>query len=1374
MKLTPKIQILSKIICSSAPSEKSKEKQFALLNILKRKTIYPLLFLLSFIISSEGWGQTTRYWVGGASGNINAGSNWSGTSGGAAGSGTITFANNDILIIDANSGAENITITVNAGNPLVIGKLQVKGNKNVTLTNPSNATTGITIGAAASDAFVIEAGSTVILSGFSSTYTFPFLLHSTSGVTANIDGTLRRNAHSTFTRGALATCNFNAGSTYVHNGSDGTLPTATWAATSTLQIEQNITDGSFTQNFGNVVVNGSAGFIMHTGSSVYTHSIQGSFTMNSSGIVTVKNNSYNATLTINGNLNITGSGTFRIDAQTTASSATKRVVVNGDFSQSNGIMSISNASSTTITTNSVFAILEVKGNFIHTAGTLTQTAADADYVARIELTSTNTQTIESTGRTVSGSALLPFEVKQTTANGVCVVPAGKTFVNLGGAFTITNNTSTTSDFTINGTFRRSGTAAVTFFDATVANGGTYEHNTTGASGIPSVTWADGSTLLVSNAPDLTNMNQSFWNITYNNSSASTEIINTDAFEVRNILSLPSTNTGTITLVSLATGRTNSIATLNLAGGTFNMTTSSETSGLTGSVNVSGGTFNMGTSSGAPTITGNVNISGGTFNMAASTAAPTITGNVNVNGGNFYAVAAGIGTVTSTINGNVTISGGMFYVTGNTAITVHILDLNGNLELNNNGVIEFNPIAAATGAGRLYFSGDLTISGGTMQRTQTATDGTTGIYFDGTTQTFTWSGGSLTGAVPNRFYTNGVTSINEIYSSSTAQTTVNGTAGSPAIGSAWPTSGTVIKNLTINNAAGVTLSTTKTVNETLTLANGTFTLSNALTMANNSHIIRSGGNLSAAPSFGANVNVTYAQHTSSITTGVELPDSAAQILNNLTVENSNGVVLNKNILTKGNLGITGQLTCPAENRITVKGSLNNTGTITLQSNSSGTATILTEGSVAGAGTFNVQQYFPESSAAQIVTNGRNWYISSPVSNAQGSVFLAAPNNVMWEYNESTNNWDAVVSVSSLSTGKGYIANIKNDNADSVYTFTGGMFNNGPVSFSNLTYTTSNPKKGYHLIGNPYPSYLNPTSALKDNTTGLEATIWYRTFDGTANAYKFETYNYQSGAGTTGLSKNIPPMQSFWLRVTGGTNSIEFTNAMRNHKQAGDPNLKSLNNNLMRLFLTNTNSQSDEQIILFNDMAGTGFNNWDSEKQMSGNIPQLWSIESGKNLVINSMPEITNGLTIPLFMNIPTAGNHTISFNLNDFDQTTTVWLQDLSLGNMHDIRTGDYNFTSVVVSNNNRFVLVFDNVITGSETIATSSPLTIYSNEDMIYVNSPENGLIQVWDITGRLVAAKDAVPGLNTLQISVANGIYVVRVASGSQIKTAKVVLWNK
>ena len=96
----------------------------------------------------------------------------------------------------------------------------------------------------------------------------------------------------------------------------------------------------------------------------------------------------------------------------------------------------------------------------------------------------------------------------------------------------------------------------------------------------------------------------------------------------------------------------------------------------------------------------------------------------------------------------------------------------------------------------------------------------------------------------------------------------------------------LNNLTINNAAGITLGGAVTVNGTLALTNGLVNNGANLTMADGATIIRSAGSLTNAPTFAGTVNLTYSG-ASPINTGYEIPTSATA-LNNLTT-NTGGVL-----------------------------------------------------------------------------------------------------------------------------------------------------------------------------------------------------------------------------------------------------------------------------------------------------------------------------------------------------------------------------------------------------------------------------------------------------------------------------------------------------
>jgi hypothetical protein len=330
-------------------------------------------------------------------------------------------------------------------------------------------------------------------------FTVPSTFTVTSPTTdVSNNGTITRTTSGSNNWGALS---FASGATYVHNTSGGgTLPSATWNANSTLQIDASLAADQFTQTFGNVTVNNTAAFFISTTNATYTGSIAGNFTHNSSGAISLKNSSWDATFTIGGNLSITGGGTLRImEGVGTSLAKSHKIIVNGSFSLSSGTLNLSNE---TGASSSAFALLEVKGNFTHTGGTISETAASASLVTRITLTgTTGTQALESTGQTNSISFIV------AGSNAQCVISATKTFtLSSGSSMTIGAGTSA-PDLSVSGTFLNQSSTALTVASATITinNGGTYVHNTTSSAGTPLdvTSFSSGSTMIYRGSSTLT-------------------------------------------------------------------------------------------------------------------------------------------------------------------------------------------------------------------------------------------------------------------------------------------------------------------------------------------------------------------------------------------------------------------------------------------------------------------------------------------------------------------------------------------------------------------------------------------------------------------------------------------------------------------------------------------------------------------------------------------------------------------------------------------------------------------------------------------------------------------------------------------------------
>ncbi|WP_445716438.1 T9SS type A sorting domain-containing protein [Flavobacterium sp.] len=522
-------------------------------------------------------------------------------------------------------------------------------------------------------------------------------------------------------------------------------------------------------------------------------------------------------------------------------------------------------------TTKTFAYLLLKGNFLASKNgiiylmLLFSLMVQGQNVGDYRTKATGNWNAAATWETWNGSAWEESGTP-TSSNGVISILNGHTVtvtenvtvdqvvIEAGGQVTLSGGTLTVSngpgdDFIIFGTYRRtSNTTTMSINSGAIvrcANGGIYEH-AVGASGasIPTITWEDESIFRFS--PTI-NVSSSATNL---NQSFGIFEINCPNQTSNNVIVTPGNVRNEFRVLNTNTG---SFQLLNIT--------------INGSYVQSGGTIKVRNSSGAgvANIGGNFSLDGGTFritdaNGSSNAVTLNVDGNFTMSGGTFIFCATGStsGPAFASIKGNVTISGGSF-------------------------------------------------AGGFLRDAS-------GFYFNGQSseQTLTF-GLSLSSGVLDRFYyrsaAGGPTGLSEIYNGTSAQNTITGSGASPGAGwSAWPTTGSLIKNLTINNPAGVTLSTAKVINTAL---------------------FRTSGALSGTP------NVSYASEatlhyngTGAITTAdKEFPSSNGPT--NFVVSNPGGVTLHANRTLTGNLTVNNSGVLDLVANILNRGSEG--GTLTLEDN-----------------------------------------------------------------------------------------------------------------------------------------------------------------------------------------------------------------------------------------------------------------------------------------------------------------------------------------------------------------------------------------------------------------------------------------------------------
>ena len=469
---------------------------------------------------------------------------------------------------------------------------------------------------------------------------------------------------------------------------------------------------------------------------------------------------------------------------------------------------------------------------------------------------------------------------------------------------------------------------------------------------------------------------------------------------------------------------------------------------------------------------------------------------------------------------------------------------------------------------------------------------------------------------------------------------------------------------------------------------------------------------------------------------------------------------------------------------------NTSSLNIESNATnGTGTFVDKnlnGGLTVSGTTSVQQYL-----TGVATKGSGrqwWYVSSPVSGALSGVFTPSGANNLGYYNETlaTPAYVQITDdVTPLEVGRGYLAQLKSNNT---YVYSGTL-NNGTVSLTPTRTGTTASARGFNLIGNPYPSYLNWNST--DITkTNLRPTIWYRTLSkgSTNGTMTFDTYDgiTATGNGATGVvSEYIPPMQGFWVKMDKDNKpaSLVFKNAARSHQNVSTNQLKapSLKNNEYQILRLKVNSSNagDETIIVGNNGATDDYDNFDSDKMSNYNpsVPEIYTVASGRELVINHLNSITTDKTLALGFRPGQAGTFTLEASQFDNIDARVILLDKLKNTEQELTAGTSYSFTSDSIATNDRFVISFlPNVANGLDFSEDNGKLNVYCTPDnriqLIYHGQlNEKNAVSVYNIAGQKLSTQKLGKTETELAGTYQPGVYMIRLTDGSRTITRKLII---
>ena len=503
------LPVIGGSVKSDIGEENNKPKRMK--QTLLQKGSFLIIFLT--LLSSQSFGAT-KTWTAGASGSWALGTNWSG--------GTIPVAGDDIVINPTG------VWTISNVPSISLNSISIGGSSTVRLTG--NGATVITINNAnVTVALNISAGRTLFL-GNSTAASAVTITFQTITTAATISGTLTNTAASTITAnvgtinvtgtisnagtvtGVAASIVFAAGGTYIHNQNGGTIPTATWNATSNCNIT-GITNatlaGGLNQTFGNLNINcaGLTAPVTLTQSGAVT--VQGNLLIQgTSAVNTITLNPAANALTVNGTTTINTGGFFNDNNDagvntftgsitlggsggfTTINTTAARLLINGGIIQG----SSSNFSTGTVTFGANQSISGAGAGLVTLGDVLIGNNFNVTNQITVNITNTlNGLNGSSTWSNANGSVLNYSGAGMPMTTGAFTVNTATNTVNYNAAGVQMINNTTYSNLTISGSGTKTLQGNTTVGNNLNVSAGTFDLGTTattlGITGTATITGA---------------------------------------------------------------------------------------------------------------------------------------------------------------------------------------------------------------------------------------------------------------------------------------------------------------------------------------------------------------------------------------------------------------------------------------------------------------------------------------------------------------------------------------------------------------------------------------------------------------------------------------------------------------------------------------------------------------------------------------------------------------------------------------------------------------------------------------------------------------------------------------------------------------------
>jgi hypothetical protein len=419
-------------------------------------------------------------------------------------------------------------------------------------------------------------------------------------------------------------------------------------------------------------------------------------------------------------------------------------------------------------------------------------------------------------------------------------------------------------------------------------------------------------------------------------------------------------------------------------------------------------------------------------------------------------------------------------------------------------------------------------------------------------------------------------------------------------------------------------------------------------------------------------------------------------------------------------------------------------------------------------------------------------SSPVSGTLtlGDFSPLTTSTRFYEYNTTSNLYNAVSSTGTFSLAKGYLIRMPNTWVDYVVSpqstplaWTGifsGTPNNGDIN-----YAMSLAGTGYNAVGNPYPSTLNIVNFINANTlpiaNNIDGTLyfWRKTNDA-GNPMSYTTCTTAGIAGGNFHPYTDPNFmsvgQGFIVKAISTT--LNFNNSMR---IASNTNqffkTKQIERNRIWLNLSNTTTPINQMMVAYMTGATQAIDQAIDGRYINDSPTALNSVINSEEFAIQGRSLPFDGTdVVPLAFKTATAGDFTIAIDHVDglFSGSQDIFLRDNTTGTETDLKAGAYTFTATAGVDNARFSLKYQRTLGVNAQIFDENNVLVYKNKAGISIkSSTAMANVKVYDIQGRLVFEKDKLNANETTieSAKLSHQVLIVKITSAdNKIVNKKIV----